>query len=386
MFSSRRSNAHRVIRFSARSSPRTHRSRRRSWLLPLVLSLLILVSTLGIAGLALIVWISHDLPDPNTALAAKDFAQSTKIFDRTGTVKLYELYQEEKRTILPFEAMPLVARQATLAAEDKDFYSHRGFDLRGIARALYTDITKGTLAQGGSTITQQLIKNTLLTREKSFTRKLKELILAYRIEQKFTKDQILKLYLNEIPYGANAYGIQAAAEIYFGIPALQLSLAQAALLASLPKAPSRLSPYGGNLEELTARQHYILDVMARQGYINQDSAASAKAEKLVFRTRRDEVQAPHFVAYIRQLLSQTYTEQELQQGGFKITTTLDLSLQKYAEEAIAEWGPRNEKDYKASNAGLIALHGTTGEIVAMVGSRDFFNEKNIFSIINLIGK
>lgn len=337
----------------------------RTILICIVLGITIFVGLLS--------WVSKDLPTPE-GIARRTISQSTKIYDRTGKIVLYDLHGEERRTSVNLSDIPKYLIQATLTAEDRNFYEHKGFRFTSMIRALLVNLVKGSKTQGGSTITQQFIKNAILGNEKAYLRKIKELILAYQIEQKFTKDEILKLYLNEIPYGSNAYGAEAAAQTYFGKPVKELSLAEAAAMAGLPKAPSYYSPWGNHLDELIARQQYILDAMVEQKYITQDQADQAKKEKLSFIKKRESIVAPHFVFYIKEILAQKFGERMVEQGGLKITTTIDADKQKFAEEAIERSAEKNKK-FNANNASLVALNVENGEILAMVGSRDYFNDE-----------
>lgn len=321
----------------------------------------------------LFVWYSKNLPSPNTLIERK-LTQSSKIYDRTGEHLLYEIHGEVKRTFVHLNEIPDYVKWATITIEDKNFYKHHGFDFRGIIRAFFINLIHGKILQGGSTITQQFVKNALLTRKKSFIRKIKEAILTFEIERKFTKDQILQFYLNEIPYGMNAYGIQAASQTYFNKDVKDLTLAEAALLAALPKAPTYYSPYGSNKGKLIRRQHYILDKMVDYGYISEETAELAKKQELKFSKVKDKIFAPHFVIYIKELLSQKYGEEFLQQEGLKIVTTLDYKAQKIAEQKIKEWMEKNKK-FGASNAAFVLLDAKTGQILSMVGSKDFFDEK-----------
>lgn len=316
--------------------------------------------------------LSRNLPDPNK-LINREIAQSTKIYDRTGTTILYDIHGDTKRTIVNINDLPNYVKQATIAVEDKDFYKHSGFSFWAIFRTLVTNALFGKKA-GASTLTQQLVKNAILTNEKTYTRKIKELILAYRIEKKFTKDEILQMYLNEIPYGSTAYGIEAASQQYFGKGAHELNLAEAAILAALPQAPSLYSPYGTKKATLIARQHYILDLMTEQGYITKEQAESAKKDTLTFKKNNDSIIAPHFVMYIKGLLEDKYGAKVVEQEGLKIYTTLDMYKQQAAEEAVKEISAKNDKLYNASNASLVSIDPKTGQILAMVGSRDYFDD------------
>lgn len=314
------------------------------------------------------------LPDP-TKLNTRIVAESTKIYARDETTLLYEIHGEAKRTVIDFSEIPDTVKQATIAVEDKNFYRNRGVDWKGILRAAFKNITSGNLTgQGGSTITQQFVRNAILTREKTFTRKIKEVILAIQLEQKFTKDEILNLYLNEIPYGQNAYGIQAAAQTYFNKNARDLTLAESAYLAALPQAPTFYSPNGPNRDKLDIRKNFVLDEMVREEYISAEERDQAKAEKVAFSKIRDAILAPHFVLYVQGLLAEKYGEKTLEEGGLKVITTLDWNMQQIGEKAVAEGVLRNEKRNRASNAALVAIDPKTGQILAMVGSRDYFDE------------
>lgn len=316
-------------------------------------------------------WYSRDLPDPDKLLE-RAVAQSTQVYDRTGETLLYEFHGDQRRTIVNLEDIPKNLINATVSVEDKNFYNHKGFSLTGIVRALIKDIFTGSLGQGGSTITQQFIKNAILTNEKRISRKMKELVLAYQLERKFSKDQILKLYFNEIPYGSNAYGVESAAQIYFGKSVRDLDLGESAILAALPQAPSRYSPFGSHVDELLSRQKFILDLMVEQGYITKGESEAAKAKEIVFATKRQSIIAPHFVFFVKEQLAEKYGELALDTGGMKIITTLDINKQTIAEEAVTNGMAAIEKR-GGSNAALVALDSKTGEILAMVGSRDYFD-------------
>ena len=320
-------------------------------------------------------WIAKDLPDPNK-LIEREIRQSTKIYDREGKTVLYEIFTEQRRTLVELHQISPHLVYATIAAEDRYFYEHKGFSLKSIFRALIMNILKGKKIQGGSTITQQLIKNAILKPEKTYGRKLKELILAYQIEKKFSKDEILKMYLNEIPYGSNAYGVEAASQIYFGKKASELTLDEAATLASLPKAPTYYSPYGENKEKLIARRNYILNEMFNLGFISEEELEEAKKTDTLkkIKPKKERMIAPHFVIYVKDQLIEKYGHRMVEQGGLKVITTLDLKKQKIAEEAIFK-NEENLKKFGATNASLVAIDVKTGEILAMVGSKDYFDEE-----------
>ncbi|MFZ1626555.1 MAG: transglycosylase domain-containing protein [Candidatus Moraniibacteriota bacterium] len=329
------------------------------------------VGFVAIAGLFL--YIAKDLPSPGN-VRDRFVAESTKIYDRSGTHLLYEVHGEEKRTVIPFSDMPDVVKFATISLEDQDFYNHFGIKLSSIARAILKDIITLDKAQGGSTITQQLVKNTLLSNEKALSRKIKEVILALELETKYSKDEILEMYLNEIPYGSNAYGIEAAAQTFFGKPARDLRLDEAALLSALPQATTYYSPYGSHTEALSGRQTYALQQMARLGYITDEQAEEAinadTLGKIV--AQKDIIAAPHFVMYIKDYLQEKYGDRAVEEGGYRVTTTLDWDKQMIAEEAVRAGAEKNAR-YKAKNAALIAIDPKTGQILSMVGSKDYFD-------------
>ena len=324
--------------------------------------------------LGLFIYFYKDLPSP-TAINTRAVAESTKIYDRTGDHLLYDIHGDEKRTIVPMDQIPDTVKYATIALEDQDFYSHHGIVITSIIRSALMDILKRGAAQGGSTITQQLIKQSLLTSEKTFTRKIKEVILALEIEQRYSKDEILGMYLNQIPYGSNAYGIEAASQTFFGKSAKELSLAEAALLASLPNAPTYYSPFGIHTDELKARQEMTLQKMVNQGYITQDQADEAKNFDIlsIITPKQDNISAPHFVMYVKDYLVNKYGEQLVEQGGLKVYTTLSWDMQQAAEKAVAEGAAKNSTN-NAANAALIAADPKTGQVLAMVGSKDYFGK------------
>lgn len=335
--------------------------------------LTIFIAFFALAAFVGILVIGRDLPNPNQ-LINREVAQSTKIYDRKGEHVLYEIHGEQKRTLISLGEIPMYVRNATVAIEDKNFYKHGGFSVWAMARTMITNVLYHKSA-GGSTLTQQFIKNAVLTNEKSVTRKVKELILAQQIEKKFSKDEILQMYLNEIPYGSNAYGVQAASQKYFGKDAKDISLAEAALLAALPQSPSRYSPYGPNKDLLLGRKDYVLDQMAEQGYISETERDLAKAEELKFQRPEASITAPHFVMYVKSILSEKYGEKTLEQGGLKIITTIDYDKQKIADEVIAEKTANYQTKYDANNAALVAIDPKNGQVLAMVGSRDYFDDE-----------
>lgn len=295
---------------------------------------------------------------------------TTRIYDRHGTL-LYQIYKDENRSLIHLSDLPLHVIQATLAAEDKNFYHHHGVDLLGVLRAATNNFTHGT-TQGGSTITQQLVKNVLLTPQKTLTRKLKELVLAVLTERTYSKDQILEMYFNQIPYGGTAYGIEQASLEYFGKSARDLTLAEGTMLAGLPTAPTTLSPYGTNPYLGKIRQQQVLESMVANGYISENEKLSALAVPLVFHPQGISIRAPHFVMYVKDLLVQQYGEGVVSRGGLSVTTSLDLAAQELLQSNITIELTRLARLNVQNGAGLIA-NPQTGEILAMVGSRDFFD-------------
>lgn len=321
---------------------------------------------------ATVLWWSRDLPNPGD-IDSRRVSESTKIFDSTGTHLLYEIGDVHRTRVSLDNISPFLVK-ATLAAEDDQFYEHHGLDFTGIVRGTILKPLSGSRAQGGSTITQQLIKNAILTPERTLRRKVKEAVLALELEQRFSKDQILEMYLNDIPYGSLAYGVEAASQQFFGASARDVSLAQAVTLAALPKAPSYYSPYGSHFEDLKARQEYILNRLASLNMISAPQAEQAKSEPLDFAPPREAISAPHFVFYVKELLEEQYGQRVVEQGGLKVTTTLDMRLQTSAEEILKNHQDRL-KQHGASNAALVALDPKTGHVLSLVGSLDYFNEE-----------
>lgn len=338
-----------------------------------LMGFVLLLAALIIGGAITILTFAKDLPTREQILN-REVTQSTKIYDRTGQILLYEISGGEKRTVIPLDQIPQFVQDATLTMEDANFYHEGAVSVTGIMRAIWVDITHGGVVQGGSTITQQLAKNAFLTQERTFTRKIKELLLAFRLDQEYSKDQILELYFNEIPYGPNIYGIESASQAYFGKQTKDLSMAQSAILVAIPKAPSRYSPWGAHVDELMARQKLVLQTMYKNGKITQDQLNQASAEKIGFATPKPNgILAPHFVMAVQDYLASRYGEDVVRGGGLKVITTLDMNMQTEAEKAVAEGAARNTANYGGKNAALVAEDPKTGQILAMVGSKDYFN-------------
>ena len=325
---------------------------------------------------------SIKLPDFKS-FEERKISRSTKIYDRTGEVLLYDVHQDFKRTVIPIEKMGEPIKSATIAIEDSSFYSHNGIRPTSIVRAVLANIFSGNFSQGGSTITQQIIKNTLLTTEKTVERKFKEWVLAIKLERVMSKEEILAVYLNDAPYGGSVYGIQEASQTFFDKDPLELTLAEAAYLAAIPKAPTYYSPFGQHRDKLDARKNTVLDRMLELSFIDEASYQQATSEAVVFKLREDVgIKAPHFVFYIKEYLEEVYGLDMVENGGLKVTTTLDYSLQEKAEEIVNRNALKNEIDWNASNAGMVAIDPKTGQILVMVGSRDYF-DKNIDGNYNI---
>ena len=319
-------------------------------------------------------YISLDLPDVNQ-IGSRRINQSTKIYDRTQEILLYEIHGDEKRTVIPFDDIPDIVKQATIAAEDRNFYEHPAFDYKALIRAAFIDIFYGKRI-GGSTITQQLAKNIFLSADKTITRKVKELIIALKLEQRYSKDDILGLYLNQIPYGGNAYGIEAASQTYLNKEAKEINLAEATLLASLPQAPSYYSPYGSHVDKLYERQKYVLDQMIDIGYITEEEYKEAIETEVSFAPQATTIKAPHFVMMVIDQLRDIYGEEMIQTGGLRVVTTLDYEMQELAEKVVREGADRNFELYKGRNAALVAQDAKTGQILTLVGSFNYFDREN----------
>lgn len=332
--------------------------------------------TVGVVLTLLFIFIPYNawlflksLPNPQL-LTQRDLEVSTKILDRNGQL-LYELYVDQNRTPVKLEDIPLVVKQATIAIEDHDFYQHPGFSIRGIVRAL-SEIIIHKQIQGGSTITQQLIKSALLSPEVTIVRKTKEIILAFWAERLFSKDQIFEMYLNQVPYGGTAWGIEAAAQTYFRKSVTALNLAEAALLAGLPAAPSEYSPFGSHPEKAIIRQREVLERMQISGYITEEQKQAAIRTPLRFAKPRVGIRAPHFVMYVKELLEKSYGPRLLERGGLRVVTSLDLSLQEKVEE-IVRTHVDNLRALNVGNGAALVTNPRSGDVLAMVGSRDYFD-------------
>lgn len=331
----------------------------------------VVILTAGI----LVVWTStFNIPDLES-FDDRKVNQSTKIFDRTGDVLLFELHDDIKRTVIPFDEISPHMINATLAIEDSEFYEHNGVKPTAIIRATMVNLGTMDFSQGGSTITQQVVKNSLLTSEKTISRKIKEWVLAIRLDQALEKDRILELYLNEIPYGGNLYGVEEASQYYFDKSAGDLTVAESAYLASLPKAPTYYSPHGNNREALEQRKNIVLREMLQNDFISKEEYTEAKSEDVTFiQHAESSIRAPHFVFYIREQLEEKFGANAIKERGLRVKTTLDWELQQKAQEIVTEHAHSNETRFNAENAGMVAIDPKTGQILTMVGSRDYFDD------------
>jgi len=340
----------------------------KNWILGIVAIGLLLTGSI-------IIWVSTlELPDFKS-FNERVVQNSTKIYDRTGTIVLYNVNQNIKRTVISSEEMGINIKNATVAIEDSEFYQHNGIRLSSIFRATIWAKLTGKSVQGGSTITQQLIKNTLLTPERSITRKIKEWILAIKMEKVMDKETILALYLNENPYGGSIYGIEEASKSFFGKNPVDLTLAESAYLAAIPNAPTYYSPYGKNKDKLEERKNLVLKRELELKFITQADYDKALLEKITFLPEQPvHIAAPHFVFFIKDYLEKKYGEGALDNGGLKVITTIDYDLQKKVEGIALAQAKINEKEWDGKNTAVVVIDPKTGQILSMVGSRDYFDK------------
>lgn len=340
-------------------------------------------------GVSLVILFVATTPLPSLeTLHERKIINSTKIYDRTGTIALYDIHNDVTRTIVGADEIAPVMKEAIVAIEDKDFYHHHGVVLRSTLRAIIMSglhkLGLPTKTSGGSTITQQVIKNTLLTQDKSIVRKAKEIILALKLDRTYSKDEILALYLNEAPYGGTLYGIEDASLIFLGKHASELDLAEAAYLAAIPNAPTLYSPFGKNRKRLDDRKNLVLKNMLEEGMITREEYDTARVEEVSFLATSNNhgAKALHFVEYVKSILADKYGEDVLETGGLKVTTSLDWELEQKAEQIVKEQALKNEEQWNASNQALVAVDPMNGQILSMVGSRDYF-DKNIDGNFNV---
>ncbi len=370
---------HKIGRFLGRLIPRSTR-----WKIAGMMAFILLVGYSVFLSRIL-----SQLPSPNT-LSNNSQPVTTQIYDRNGAL-LYQIYDGRNRQLIPLQEVPSPMIEATIAMEDQHFYTHPGIDPLGIIRAAINDLGHGGLQtlfspgtlpsndnqplEGGSTITQQLIKNTLLTSDQTWGRKIKEAILAFWAERIYSKNDILQMYFNEVPYGGSAWGVEAAAQMYFGKSAANLDLAESAYLAGLTAAPTLYSPYGTHPELGKSRQKEVLQRMVQEKYISQTQANTALAENLQFQPQLTDIKAPHFVMYVRQLLAEKYGEATVAEGGLKVITTLDLGIQEMAENAVSS-EITNLANLQVGNGAAMVTDARNGQILAMVGSKDYFDSND----------
>ncbi|MFA6608555.1 MAG: transglycosylase domain-containing protein [Candidatus Paceibacterota bacterium] len=352
-----------------------HRSRKTSAKRKFFRELFFSFIAIGMVVFAfLITWMATlSLPDFNN-FENRTISNSTKIYDRTGKIVLYNIHDNVRRTEVPLSEISPYIRQATISIEDAHFYEHNGFRPTSFVRAVLANLTSGGFAQGGSTIDQQVVKNALLTREKTITRKLKEIILSLKLDREVPKDTILQIYLNESPYGGNLYGVEEASMSYFNKHAKDVTLTEAAYIAALPQSPTYYSPYGKHLTDLEKRKNLVLERMFELGYITEAEKNASQKEQVSFeKDVSGSGKALHFVMYIREYLEQKYGVDVVTNGGLKVITTIDYDIQKKMEDIVKEGALENTKKFKATNAALVAIDPHTSQIISMVGSRDFFD-------------
>lgn len=324
----------------------------------------------------LLLWIATLSAPDLTSFETRRVAQSTKILDRTGEILLYELNADTSRTIIGFDDISVHIKNAAVAIEDSRFYEHPGVEPLAFLRAALVNLKNRSFSQGGSTITQQVIKNSVLSQEKKISRKIKEWVLAVKLEREYTKEEILTFYLNESPYGGNVYGVEEASLRFFNKSASELTLAEAAYLAALPQAPTFYSPYGNNRDALERRKNLVLSEMLRNGFITESEHDSAREAEVTFVPRAvSGIQAPHFVFFIQEILEKKYGQRGIEERGLRIITSLDFDLQQTAEEIVERYALENATRFNAENASLVAINPKTGEILVMVGSRNYFDER-----------
>ncbi len=323
-------------------------------------------------SLSLFFYYVKDFPRPEI-FNERQLAQSTKIYDRAGQTLLYEIYGEEKRTWVSLEFIPEYLKQAVIAAEDANFYNHFGVDIKGIIRAILADLRIRQPVYGGSTIPQQLIRSTFLSTKKTVERKIREIVMALELNRRYSKDKILEWYLNQVPFGQNAYGAEAASQTYFNKSVSEISLSESAILAALIQAPSRLSPYGENKDRLLIRKDYVLDRMTNERFIDKETASTTKAQEISFVEKPVQIKAPYFTLWVKQQLEEKYGEDYLRRMGLRVYTSLDWELQQEVEE-ITKQGVEINKAYNAHNVGAVVISPQNGEILAMtVGTGNYYD-------------
>ncbi len=322
------------------------------------------------------IWVaSLKIPDLSD-LTERKVVQSTKIYDRTGEILLYDMGQNIKRTLIPFKDISDNVKKAVVAVEDRNFYTHGGFDFESLMRAMWVNIKTFSLSQGGSTISQQVVKNSILTADKTITRKLKEVILSIKLDGVLDKNEILNIYLNEIPFGGSLYGVEEASQSFYRKSAKDLTVAESAYLAAIINAPTFYSPYGKHKDKLEARKNFVLREMRSQEQITEEEYTKALKEEVLFNPRENTggIKAPHFVFYVIDTLLEQFGEDALQNAGLKVTTTLDYDIQEAAEAVAKKYGAINQENFNADNNAIVVIDPKTGDILALSGSRNYFDE------------
>lgn len=370
-----------ISKLTSTQSPKKVKYKGKKWLLYLtyLASFGLFCTLAGVIGIfVLFATYSRDLPNPNQLLE-RDTELSTKIFDRNGN-SIFEVYGEKNRQLITIDEVSPNIINATLAAEDADFYTHQGYSIRGMVRAARNTFL-GEGLQGGSTITQQVVKNALLTQDRTISRKIKELILSLQLESRYSKDQILQMYLNETPYGGQNYGILTAARANFNKHPSELTIEEAAYLAGLPQSPSRYSRFSSDPNAGIERRNYVLYLMYERGwtqedgkryFINDEEYEAARASTLTFAEPQASFEAPHFVFYIRELLAEQYGEDVVEQGGLQVTTSLDLETQNLAQQVVKE-EVEAATSLNVGNGAMVVIDPQTAQVLAMVGSKDYFS-------------
>ncbi len=318
-------------------------------------------------------YVGRDLPSI-VNLSDRKLIESSQIYDSSGEVLLYEIAGNENRKIIKSDEIPDTVKKAFISIEDREFYTHLGVRPMAIIRAAYQNFTGKGVGGGGSTITQQFVKNAILTNEKTFSRKIKEAVLALQVEQNYSKEEIITFYLNEIPFGGQVYGIESASQYFFGKQTKDLEAYQAAMLAAMIQRPTYYSPFGSNFDKLYERQQYVLRVMRDEGYLSEDEYQEQKSKELKVASSIVNIKAPHFVFYVREKLAEQFGEETLEQGGLKIITTLDWNMQQLSEKTVKETLDGLKSKYDAQNAAMGVIDPDNGQILAMVGSRDYYDE------------
>lgn len=340
-------------------------------------NIFLFISSIALLGLGIfIIWFTTLNTPSLDSFDDKLLGQSAKIYDRTGTILLYDLSQKVRRSVVPLSEISPWIVKATISIEDKEFYTHNGIKITSLIRATLANLVSGGYTQGGSTITQQVIKNSFLTTDKKITRKIKEIFLALKLERSMSKDDIMTLYLNNSPYGGNIYGVEEASQVFFGKHAKDVSLSEAAILASLPKAPSTYNPYFGKKDLLIARKNLVLEEMYKSNLITKAEKDAAQSETIVFQPKNlGSIKAAHFVMYLKDQLESKFGDKKLAEGGFTVISTIDYQIQKIGENLVSEYVAKNGKKFNAENASMVVTDPKTGQILAMIGSRDYFDTK-----------